>query len=165
MLSAPPASACEWWWEDCGEGTYIDQPPPRGYGYRGRPAYRHRGASRTYGYAGPAWGYRDPYEVLPSTALPDGGWYPTTAARVPNANTVGLTAPIATRRGLMEGGMPAKGPSLFGPNPPPALGYYYSGYGGPAYGYNPPPYGAPLYGSIAPPPDTPSWWVEPRRRR
>ena len=87
--------------------------------------------------------------------------------RAEGHNVIGLTMPITTQEGLLSGGLPARGPSLFGPNPPPAAwGYGYRGraygyrpaYGGPAYGYAPPGY-------YAPPPDTASWWVEPRRRR
>jgi hypothetical protein len=72
--------------------------------------------------------------------------------------------PVTSQQGLLEGGLPAKGPSLFGPNPPspPATswGYYYSA--SPNGYYYTTPYYTPSYGA---PPDTPSWWVEPRRRR
>jgi hypothetical protein len=90
--------------------------------------------------------------------MPPSGWYAGTALAVPNANAVGLTAPIATAEGLLEAGLPPPGPSLFGPDPLPPPGWGY-GYGAPAYGYGP------SRAYRLPPADTPSWWVEPRRRR
>jgi hypothetical protein len=163
LSGAPPASACDWWWP-CGERAYAARPVPWAYGYRTPPP---RGSGWAYGYSNPARGWGDVYAAWPSTSIPPSRWYERTAPPVPNADAVGLTMPITSAQGLAEGGLPAKGPSLFGPNPPPAAwGYRYgrpaygytSAYGAPAYGYAPPGY-------YAPPPDTASWWVEPRRRR
>jgi hypothetical protein len=128
---------------------------PRAHAYRGPPP--------AYGYGAPPWAYGYTHMAVPSTALPQTRWYLRTAPQVPEASTVGLTVPITSAQGLLEGGLPARGPSLFGPTPPPAApawGYY------PGYYYSAPPsrrYGAPW--SSAPPPETPSWWQEPRRRR
>jgi hypothetical protein len=152
VLGAPHAEACSWWFW----GDVECRRAPRAHGYRSPPpAYR---------YGSPAWAYGDVYAGVPSTALPQSRWYLMTAPQVPEANTVGLTIPITSAQGLMQGGMPARGPSLFGPNPPPAppasiyySGYYYSSPSSRRY------YRAPW--SNAPPPETPSWWLEPRRRR
>jgi hypothetical protein len=164
VFNAPQAAACGWWM--CGDGRYAYRPAPPAYGYRS-PArtYRYRSAPWVYGYTSPARVYGDAYAAWPSTSIPPTRTYLNTATPVPNAGAVGLTVPITTAAGLQEGGLPPRGPSLFGPSQPPAWGY---GYGGPAYGY----YGAPSYGYRAtrpysyggPPPDTPSWWAEPRRR-
>jgi hypothetical protein len=161
-LGAPPASACDWWWA-CGDRPYASRQPPAGaYGYR-HPAWANRRGrpAWAYGYSNPARAYGYAYAAWPSTSIPQSRWYLGTALQVPNANAVGLTAPISSSLGLAEGGLPARGPSLFGPNPPPdttARAYYY---GAPPYGY----YYAPLSSYGAPPADTPSWWVEPRVRR
>lgn len=135
MLGAPQAWACGWWW--CDDGMY---------GYR---------QPRAYGYRSPTRGYRYAYAAWPSTAIPQTRAYLRSAPPIPGTGTtvaVGLTAPIASADGLLQGGLPAKGPTLFGP-PPPAPGYY-SGY----YYYS-----APAYSYSGPPPA--SAWVEPRRRR
>jgi hypothetical protein len=165
-FDALPSWACEWW--VCGDEPHAYRPVPRPYyGYRGPArAYRYGGAAWAYGYTSPARLYGYPYAAWPSTSIPQTRAYLNTATPVPNAGAVGLTIPITSAEGLREGGLPARGPSLFGPSPPPAWSYYY---GGPGYGY----YGAPAYGYYAtrpysygaPPPDTPSWWAEPRRRR
>jgi len=173
-FDAPQAWACGWW--TCGDGRYAYRPAPPAYGYRtpGRSyryrspawAYRYNGAPWAYGYTSPARWYGYPYAAWSSTSIPSTRSYLNTATPVPNADAIGLTAPITSGQGLLEAGLPPRGPSLFGPSPPPAWGY---AYGGPAYGY----YGAPSYGYRAtrpysyggPPPDTPSWWAEPRRRR
>ena len=166
-FDAPQASACGWW--TCGDGRYGYRPAPPAYGYRSPArAYRYRGAPWAYGYTSPARVYGYPYAAWPSTSIPPTRSYLNTATPVPNAGAIGLTVPITSAEGLREGGLPPRGPSLFGPNRPPAWGYYY---GAPAYGYS--YYGAPSYGYRAtrpysyggPPPDTPSWWAEPRRRR
>jgi hypothetical protein len=172
-LGAPQASACDWWW-GCSDRPYAERPAPRWYGYRsqwrgygyGRPwrGYGYGGAAWAYGYTSPERFYGDPYAAWPSTSIPQREWYVRTAPPVPNANAVGLTTPVTSQQGLFEGGLPAKGPSLFGPNPPPppatSWGYYYSA--SPNGYYYTTPYYTPSYGA---PPDTPSWWVEPRRRR
>jgi hypothetical protein len=161
-LGAPPASACDWWWA-CGDQPFASRQPPAGaYGYR--PSAGRNGSRRpawAYGYSNPARAYGYAYAAWPSTSIPQSRWYLGTALQVPNANAVGLTAPISSSLGLAEGGLPARGPSLFGPNPPPAAvgwGYYY---GAPPNGY----YYAPPSAYRGPPADTPSWWVEPPRRR
>jgi hypothetical protein len=177
-FKAPQASACSWWWA-CDGPPYADRPPPPAYGYRsparayryrGAPwAYRYRGAPWAYGYTSPERFYGYPYAAWPSTSIPPTRSYLNTATPVPNADAIGLTVPITSAEGLREGGLPLRGPSLFGPQQPPVWGY---GYGAPAYGYNG-YYGAASYGYRAtrpysyggPPPDSPSWWVEPRRRR
>jgi hypothetical protein len=162
VLDVPQSWACGWWWT-CGERQAY-RPPPPGYGYRSpaRP-YNYRNAAWSYGYTSPARLYGYPYAAWPSTSIPTTRSYLNTATPVPNAAAVGLTVPITTAEGLREGGLPPRGPSLFGPDPPPAWAYGY--YGGPSYGYY---YSAPTYGYRAarmPPADTPSWWAEPRRRR
>jgi hypothetical protein len=148
-LGAPPAEACGWWpWQD-GACRRV----PRAHGYRSLPP--------AYGYGVPAWAYGDVYAGVPSGALPPTRWYARTAPRVPDAGAAGLTVPITSAQGLLEGSLPARGPSLFGPNPPatpPARGY------APGYYYSAPPYYRVPWSS-APPPETPSWWQEPRRRR
>jgi hypothetical protein len=171
-FDAPQAWACGWW--TCGDGRYAYRPTPRAHGYKS-PArayryrspwgYGYRGGAWAYGYTSPARLYGYPYAAWPSTSIPPTRSYLNTATPVPNADAVGLTIPVTSRAGLLEGGLPARGPSLFGPDPPPTWGY---AYGGPAYGY----YGGASYGYRAtrpyayggPPADTPSWWVEPRRR-
>src|SRR5262245_22734446 len=136
MLGAPQAWACGWWW--CDDGRY---------GYR-QPA-------RAHAYRSPARAYRYAYAAWPSTTIPQTRAYLNSAPQIPGAGTtlaVGLTAPIATADGLLQGGVPAKGPTLFGPPAPPPgyySGYYY--YSGPVYFYRLPP--------------PPTAWVEPRRRR
>lgn len=168
VLGAPPASACDWWLL-CDGWAQVGPPEPRSWGYRSAPRwhgngyrqrYGYRAPPRRYGYYGaPAWAYGDPYAAWPSTAIPPTPWYLDTA--LPGANTpaIGLTAPVSSADGLLKGGLPARGPSLFGPDPVPAgnaWGYYYNA---PPNGY----YSAPSYWS--PPSETPSWWLEPRRRR
>jgi hypothetical protein len=168
--SVPQASACDWWW-GCRDRPYAERPAPRWHGYRSQ--WRGYGPWRGYGYGGAAWAYGytsperfygDPYAAWPSTSIPQREWYIRTAPPVPNANAVGLTMPVTSQQGLFEGGLPAKGPSLFGPNPPPppatSWGYYYSA--SPNGYFYTTPYYTPSFGA---PPDTPSWWVEPRRRR
>jgi hypothetical protein len=162
-LGVPRAEACGLLWACAERQPFADRGAPRAYGYRSRPrAYRHRGAW-WYGYTSPARAYGDPYAAWPSTAIPPTRWYLGTALPAASTNTVGLTSPVASAYGLSHGGMPARGPTLFGPNSAPTggWGYYYGGYyyGAPAYGY----YAAPS--RWAPPRETPSWWVEPRRRR
>lgn len=158
----PEASACGWLWP-CDERprayretprTFGYGPPRRGHGYR-RPAW-------TYGFTSPARAYGYAYAAWPSTSIPPSRWYLRTALPGASTNTVGLTPPVYSLQGLQFGGMPARGPTLFGPQPTPpgAWGYYYGGYyGAPAYGY----YAVPS--PSTPPSETPSWWVEPRRRR
>jgi hypothetical protein len=161
-LGAPPASACDWWWP-CSDRPYAHRPAPRWYGYRAPwRGYGYRVPPWAYGFTSPARVYGDPYAAWPSTSIPQREWYLRTGLPTPNANAVGLTMPVATRLGLMEAGLPGKGPSLFGPTPlpPPVTGYYYTASPN-GYLYNT-PYYTPSYGA---PPDTPSWWVEPRRRR
>lgn len=102
-------------------------------------------ASRAYRDAPRAYGYRSPSRWHLRTALPG-----------VDANTVGLTPPVYGGQGLLMGALPARGPTLFGPQPPSVAEWGY--YGTPAYGYYAPSYGRP-------PRETPSWWVEPRRRR
>jgi hypothetical protein len=140
MLGAPQAWACGWWW--CDDGRYGYRQPPRAYGYGSPPRF-----------------YRYAYAAIPSTSLPQTRRYLASAPPLPSAGATGLSVPIATAEGLREGGLPGKGPTLFGP-PAPAPGYYYSGYyyggyyNGPGYYYN---------GYSRPPP--PTAWIEPRRRR
>jgi hypothetical protein len=155
-LGAPDAAACDWW--RCPESTYASRPTARTHPARSYPyARRSDRPAWSYGYTSPARARGYAYAPWPSTSMPSSGWYTETAMPVPNANAVGLTAPIATAEGLLEAGLPPSGPSLFGPDPPPPTWGYY--YGSPAYGYT----AARRYRS--PPADTPSWWVEPRRRR
>jgi hypothetical protein len=160
-LGSPPASACSWWW-GCDEGRGY-RPPARtsrynGYLYKG---YRYNG----YRYnGGPpnayAYTYFNYYTGLPSTYL---NRLPVSGPPLPDAGSQGLTPPIATTQGLLEGGgVPGPGPTLFGPPAPPSgyYGYnpvlgYYSGY---AY-YGPPG----SYTYSGPPP--PTAWLERRRRR
>jgi hypothetical protein len=153
VVGTPQARACDWWWA-CGERSHANRQAPPAYGYRRLPR-PYRGGAWAYGYSSPARAY-DPYAAWPSTSIPESRWYTGTALQVPNAAGVGLTAPTASAEGLLEGGLPPRGPSLFGPPAPPP-GWAYA-YGVPSYGYAP----ARAYG---PPSDTPSWWVEPRRRR
>jgi hypothetical protein len=151
----------------CGDRPHAYRPAPATRGYRSPTrGYRHRDAPWSYGYTSPARVYGDPYAAWPSTSIPPTRSYLNTATPVPNAGAIGLTMPVTSAQGLLEGGLPPNGPSLFGPDPPP-WGYANGGYGAPAYGYS----GAPSYGYRtvrpygAPPADTPSWWLEPRRRR
>jgi hypothetical protein len=143
VLGGPQAWACGWW--ACGEGRYgYRQPPPRAYGYRG--------PTRAYGYV---YG-------RPSTFIRRSRGYPVSGPTLPDAGSTGLTAPIATAEGLLEAGLPSRGPTLFGPPAPPA-GYYgynpsYGYYSGYAY-YGPSGY----YTYSGPPP--PTAWLERRRRR
>jgi hypothetical protein len=92
-------------------------------------------AGRAYRAAPRVYRYRSPSR-----------WYLGTALPGTSTNAVGMTPPVYGGQGLLMGALPAGGPTLFGPQPAPAWGYYY----------------APSYG---PPSETPSWWVEPRRRR
>jgi hypothetical protein len=171
VAGAAQASACSWWWT-CDGRPYAYRPTPNGYGYNGqrRPPraygyYGYRGQAWAYGYSSPARARGDAYAAWPSTSIPPSRWYLATAPRVPNANAVGLTAPVATAAGLLEGGMPARGPSLFGPNPPPAaVGYYYGAPSGYYYRAPSPYYRSPTPSYYAPPPDTASWWATGRRR-
>jgi hypothetical protein len=180
-IDAPQTWACES--RACGNGPYSYRPAPpvcgcrspaRAYRY-GSPAwgYGYGGAARAYGYGytSPARAYGYPYAAWSSTSIPPSRSYLNTATLVPNAGAIGLTAPVTSGQGLLESGLPPRGPSLFGPSPPPS-GYYYGPYGAPSYGY----YRARSYGYRAgssygyrpydvPPADTPSWWAEPRRRR
>jgi hypothetical protein len=135
MLGAQQAWACGWW--ACDEGRHGYRQPPLTYGYRSPP--------RAYGYI---------YAARPSTAIRPSRAYLASAPPLPVAGSVGLTAPIATAQGLLEAGLPGRGPTLFGPGPP-APGYY-SGYfyGSPGYYYS---------DYSRPPP--PTAWVERRRRR
>ncbi len=162
-LGAPRASACGLLWACSGERAYTaHRPAHRVRAYRPRyrllprSSYRHRHPAWGYGYANPARGYGDAYAPWPSTSMPQARWYLRTALPVPNAETMGLSAPAPTSREfVLKSAMPSRGPTLLGPRRASTAGYYY--YGAPAYGY------ARAYGS--PPPDTPSWWIEPRRRR
>jgi hypothetical protein len=164
-LDAAPTRACGWWWL-C-DGPYTDRPPSRAYSYRGRSSpYRYGRPGWAYGYTSPDRVYGgSAYAAWPSTSIPQTSSYLNTATPVPNAGAIGLTIPVTSAEGLREGGLPPGGPSLFGPDPPPSTWAYAGYYGAPAYGYgNGYGYGpARSYGG--PPPDTPSWWVEPRRRR
>jgi hypothetical protein len=177
-VDAPQTWACDW--RVCGNARYSYRPaqpvcgcrsPARAYRY-GRPAwgYGYGGAAWAYGYTSPARAYGYPYAAWSSTSIPPSRSYLNTATLVPNAGAIGLTAPVSSGQGLLESGLPPRGPSLFGPSPPPSA-YYYGPYGTP-YGY----YRARSYGYRAgpsyayrpydvPPADTPSWWAEPRRRR
>jgi hypothetical protein len=130
----PEAAACGWLWA-CPDRPHAYRDAPRGY------------------YGG--LGYR------PSRRLPTSRWYLGTALPAGMTDTVGLTPPITNAQGLLYSALPARGPSLFGPDPGPAYWGYANGsyYGSPAYGY----YAAPS--RSVPPRDTPSWWIEPRRRR
>jgi hypothetical protein len=143
---APEAAACGWLWA-CADRPYAYRDAPRAYGYWGpRRVHRYAGA-HIYGY-----GYR------PRRAIPTSRWYLGTALPATRTDQVGLTPPITTSQALLYSSMPARGPSLFGP--PIGWGYAYgSYYGDPAYGY----YAVPS--PSVPPQDTPSWWIEPRRRR
>ena len=147
-LGAPEAAACGWLWAcaDRPQASRAYRDAPRAYGYGSAARARsYRRAARTYGYTGRARAYGSPYAGR--AAIRPSRWYLGTA--LPGANTaaVGLTPPVYGGQGLLMGALPAAGPTLFGPQPAPAWGYYYA---------------APSYG---PPPETPSWWVEPRRRR
>jgi hypothetical protein len=140
---APDAAACGWLW------ACADRPSTP-YGYRGAPRDHRYGDARPSGY-----GYR------PSRRLSSSRWYLGTALPAGRTDTVGLMPPITSAQGMLYSALPARGPSLFGPDPaPPGWGYAYgSYYGAPAYGY----YAVPS--RSVPPRDTPSWWIEPRRRR
>jgi hypothetical protein len=180
-VDAPLAWACDW--RVCGNARYSYRPAPPVCGCRSPArAYRYGSPAWGYGYGGAAWAYGYgytsparaygyPYAAWSSTSIPPSRSYLNTATLVPNAGAIGLTAPVTSGQGLLESGLPPRGPSLFGPSPPPS-GYYYGPYGAPSYGY----YRARSYGYRAgssygyrpydvPPADTPSWWAEPRRRR
>lgn len=141
-LGATEAAACGWLWP-CADRPHVGRAyrdGPRAYGYGSRMwAPRYRGVARGYAYTGRSW--------------TSGRWYLGTALPATGTGPVGLTA-LVVRDGQVWGGMPAEGPTLFGPQPASAWGY---AYGPPAYGYR----AARSYG---PPRETPSWWVEPRRR-
>jgi hypothetical protein len=145
-LGAPEAAACGWLWPcaDRPQASRAYGDAPRAYAYRRRAARaRHyRRAAPTYVYTSRARAYGYAYAGR-------AGWDLGTALPAANTNAVGLTPPVYGGQGLLMGALPARGPTLFGPQPAPAAawGYYYA---------------APRYG---PPPETPSWWVEPRRRR
>ena len=138
MLGAPQAWACGWW--VCDEGRHGYRQPPRAYGYRSPPR---------------AWGYI--YAARPSTSIPPSRAYLANVPPLPDAGSVGLTAPIATAEGLLQGGLPGRGPTLFGPGPT-AAGYGY----GPGYYYSN-GYFVPRNDYSRPPP--PTAWVERRRLR
>jgi hypothetical protein len=124
-------------------GHYGYLSPRRARRYRGAWAYRYLDASG-YGYA--PWS---------ATVRRGRQWQLPTALSAGRTDTIGLTAPRTSAQGLMYSALPAEGPTLFGPSPPP--GYYYGGY-----------YGSAAYGYVSPggpPVETPSWWLEPRRRR
>jgi hypothetical protein len=163
-LGAPKAAACGWLWP-CTDRPYAsrDAPPTYGYASPRRRGHGYYGKPRwSYGFTSPARAYGNAYAAWPSTAIPPSRWYLRTALPGANTNTIGLTPPVYGLQGLQWGGMPARGPTLFGPQPTPpgAWGYYYGGYyGARAYGY----YAVPS--PSTPPSETPSWWVEPRRRR
>ena len=149
VLGAPQASACSWW--GCNEGRHGYRQPARAWRYNGYRYNGYRRAPRVYGYY---W-----YAGLPSTYLRR---YPVSGPTLPDAGSAGLTAPIATFDGILGGGVPGPGPTLFGPPAPPQgyYGYnpvlgYYSGY---SY-YGPPG----SYTYSGPPP--PTAWLERRRRR
>jgi hypothetical protein len=127
MLGAPQAWACGWW--SCDEGRHGYRQPPRAYGYRS-PARAYR-----YGY----------------TSVRTRRSYRLSGPPLPVAGAVGLTAPVATAEGLLEAGLPGRGPTLFGPSAAP-----------PGYSYVPGYYYAPRYDYSRPPP--PTAWVERRRR-
>lgn len=142
-VGTPDAAACGWLWACAPRAApqaYYGYRPARGHLYRGTRGYRNG-----YGY----------------TSTPASWWYLGTALPAARTDTVGLTPSVTTAQGLLHGALPARGPTLFGPGAAPvdwgnAYGSYY---GDPAYGYNPFP------SRSVPPRDTPSWWVEPRRRR
>jgi hypothetical protein len=152
LLGRPQAWACGWWEWGCKEGGYGYRQPARarrydGYGYSG---FRRAPRARGYYFNYPAG--------LPSTYLRRN---PVSGPALPDAGSGGLTAPYATADGLLETGLPARGPTLFGPPAPPpgSYGYnptlgYYSGY---AY-YGP----SGFYTYSGPPP--PTAWLERRRR-
>jgi hypothetical protein len=151
LLGAPPAAACGWLWPCADRSAYRDAPSAA---YRGCPGRRRAYGCRDSG----GYGYAPWYGTSRARV-----WQPRSALPAESTREVGLTPPITSAQGLLYGGMPAYGPTLFGPSPPPpGYGYSYRGgyYGYPAYGYY--GYDAPRGG---PPPETPSWWVEPRRRR
>ena len=159
-FGAPQAAACGWLWA-CAERPYAYRASPHADRYRSPPrrAYRHGGRWWAYGYTSPARAYGDAYAAWPSTSIPPSRWYARTALPGARTDAVGLRAPTTSAEGILRSGMPARGPTLFGP-PAPVSGYAYGNYyGAPAYGYS----SAPAYAT--PPRDTPSWWVEPRRRR
>jgi hypothetical protein len=130
VLGSPPASACGWW--GCDDGRYGYRQPFLAYGYGPTRAYR-------YAYSSPRW--RRAYRV--------------SGPPLPDAGSTGLTAPVATAEGLLEAGLPGRGPTLFGPPAPPpgyyyGQGYYYAnGYFQPSNDYSRPP--------------PPTAWVERRR--
>jgi hypothetical protein len=158
-LGIPEASACGWLWA-CGDRPYTYRDAPRTYPYRPPGVYGYRRIPGSYGFTSPERVYGYPYAAWPSASIPPRRWY--LGSTLPGANTdaVGLTAPIASQQGLLESGLPAKGPSLFGPSAPPSWSYYNGGYyGTPAYGY----YAMPS--PVTPPRETASWWLEPPRRR
>jgi hypothetical protein len=171
-LGAPQATACGLLWA-CADRPQAYRSGPRAHGYRAGNGYRSParayrngyGYGRggwVYGYTSPARAHGYPYAAWSSTSIPSSRWYLRSALPGGNTETVGLTPPSDySGGGQLQGAWPARGPTLFGPNPPPAAtGYYYGAY-----------YGDPAYGYVAfpsrntPPQQTPSWWVEPRRRR
>jgi hypothetical protein len=149
-FGAPEATACGWLWAcaDRPQAGRAYRDAPRAYWYRGPTrALSYRRGTRTYGYTSRARARFYPYAAWPS--IRPGGWYLGTALPGASTHSVGLTPPVYGGQGLLMGALPAGGPTLFGPQPAPAAwGYYYT---------------APSY--YGPPPETPSWWVEPRRRR
>jgi hypothetical protein len=192
---AAPASACDWLSPCAGpaygyrSSGYVYGSPAWSYRYASPTsryrAYGYRNGYRRYGYASwygspwygyddttPGWAYGYVYATRPSATLPPSEWYVDSALMVPNSASVGLTAPISSAPGLLESGLPARGPSLFGPSPPPPAwgyryGHYYrppSLYGYPSYGYRP-AYSYYVPSAYTPPRETASWWLEPRRRR
>jgi hypothetical protein len=149
-LGGPQAWACNWLGCDDGRSGYRQ--PARAWRYNG-----YRAPPRAYGYYG--FNY---YTGLPSVYIRRSPRFPVSGPTLPDAGSTGLTAPVATAKGLMESGLPARGPTLLGPPAPPA-GYYgynpvlghYSGYS--SYGYSG------YYTYSGPPP--PTAWLERRRRR
>jgi hypothetical protein len=149
---APDAAACGWLWActDRPQAGRACRDDPRAYGHRGVARPRsHRGAARTCGHTSRARGRGYAYAGRAGTSIPPSRWYLGTALPGASTHAVGLTPPVYGGQGLLMGALPAGGPTLFGPQPAPAAawGYYYA---------------APAYG---PPRETPSWWVEQRRRR
>jgi hypothetical protein len=156
-LGAPSASACGWLWP-CAERPHASRAyryAPEPYTSRPRP-HRYRGAAWRYGY-----GYTEPPRAYHAYGYPYSAWsspsVPPLRSALPggDTNAVGLTPSVYGLQGLQMGALPARGPTLFGPQAAPAAGWG-NYYGAPAYGYAP---------SNGGPPGTPSWWVEPRRRR
>src|SRR5262245_30524189 len=117
-LDAPQTWACERW--TCGNGRYAYRPAPRAHGYTSPArAYRYWSPAWAYGYTNPARLEGYPYAAWSSISIPQTRSYLNSAAPPPNARAVGLTMPVTSGPGLQETDLPGRGPSLFGPNPPP----------------------------------------------